>query len=153
MPLPATITGVSTSSPEVIGGKHTGVRLSDEIKARETAKSPGGATLYDTGRVTVTATADRQVDVHRQGRNVTVWIKGTIVIGAGGTVAVSNAIPADCRPPAGWDALGPLRLANGDWRGSGDAWVDSTGVVWIMNPSTSGSASNLWMATIPYLVD
>lgn len=150
MATPATITGITTSSPAVTSTKTSVVRLSDQIIEWQAALSPAGATVYDTGRVALMETPARSVVYRRIGKRVTVSAWGTTSIAAMFAYTIKDAGgTVDIQMPVG---LRPAERATGaavmQWSGSGSAWVAPAGSVIIYN-STS-AANTDWYAAISY---
>ena len=150
MATPATITGITTSSPAVTSAKTSVVRLSDQIVEWQAALSPVGATVYDTGRVALMETPARSVVYRRIGKRVTVSAWGSEPIAAmfAYTIKVAGGT-ADVQMPVG---LRPAERATGtavmQWSGSGSAWVAPSGSVIIYNSTPTTNTD--WYAAISY---
>ena len=150
MATPATITGITTSSPAVTSVKTSVVRLSDRIIEWQAALSPAGATVYDTGRVALIETPARSVVYRRIGKRVTVSAWGTTSIAAMFAYTIKDAGgTVDIQMPVG---LRPAERATGtavmQWSGSGSAWVAPAGSVIIYN--STAAANTDWYAAISY---
>lgn len=150
MATPATITGITTSSPAATSGKTSVVRLSDQVVEWQAALSPAGATVYDTGRVALMETPARSVVYRRIGKRVTVSAWGTTSIAAMYAYTIKDAGgTVDIRMPVG---LRPADRAIGtavmQWSGSGSAWVAPAGSVVIYN--STAAANTDWFAAISY---
>ena len=101
MTVPATIVGIATTDPEVIGGKHTGVRLSDQIRAHQQASQPAGATVSSIHDFPIVSSGGVVITGDRDGYDITLYVEVTssiILAGGTGQILGTNAIPEAWRP-------------------------------------------------------
>ena len=101
MSVPATIVGIATTDPEVIDGKHTGVRLSDQIRAHQQASQPAGATVSSVHDFPVVSSGGVVIVGDRDGFDVVLYIdiaSSIVLAGGTGQILGTNAIPEAWRP-------------------------------------------------------